>query len=173
MVKYIRKSIGITVNESRFTVFRCFKSMVKKYGGKKVMCTRLKKIRKTIKLTQAQFAESLGLGQSTYAMMEVGKRDILDRHVKTICALYNVNEEWFRTGEGEMFQTPYNSFVQELSAKYNVDETMKYLITAYLELDTHERATVTAFIAKISDMTAGYVIKKGRLKPAESVEEDK
>lgn len=121
------------------------------------MYERLKRIRKTIKLTQSQFAASLGLGQSTYAMMEVGKRDILDRHIKTICALYNVNEEWFRTGNGDMFRTPFDSFLKELSAKYNIDDTVKAVITAYLELDTHERATVTSFIARVSSLTAGAV----------------
>ena len=121
------------------------------------MYERLKKIRKTIKLTQSQFAASLGLGQSTYAMMEVGKRDILDRHVKTICALYNINEEWFRTGDGEMFRTPFDSFVKELSAKYNIDDTIKGFITAYLELDPRERATVSAFLARIANFTAGTI----------------
>ncbi len=122
------------------------------------MYERLKKIRKTIRLTQSQFAASLGLGQSTYAMMEVGKRDILDRHIKTICALYNVNEEWFRTGEGDMFRTPFDSFLKELSAKYNIDRTIKALITAYLELDSHERETVTRFISRVSDLTSGAAV---------------
>ncbi|MBQ8569212.1 MAG: helix-turn-helix transcriptional regulator [Oscillospiraceae bacterium] len=124
------------------------------------MCGRLKKIRKTIKLTQAQFAASLGLGQSTYAMMEVGKRDILDRHVKTICALYNISEEWFKTGEGEMFRTPYASFVQELSAKYNVDETIKNFISAYLELDAHDRGVISDFISRISTLCAAAPARK-------------
>ena len=121
------------------------------------MYERLKRLRKTIKLTQSQFAASLGLGQSTYAMMEVGKRDILNRHVKTICALYNVNEEWFRTGKGEMFRTPFDSFVKELSAKYNIDDTIKGFITAYLELDPHDRATVSAFVSRVADFTSGKV----------------
>ena len=115
------------------------------------MYNRLKKIRKTIHLTQAQFAASLGLGQSTYAMMEVGKRDILDRHVKTICALYDVSEDWFRSGEGDMFRTPYDSFITELSAKYNVDPAVRNFITCYLELSSHDRGVVSNFLARIAD----------------------
>ena len=118
------------------------------------MYERLKKLRKTLKLTQTQFAGSLGLGQSTYAMMEVGKRTVLDRHVKMICALYNVNEGWLRSGNGDMFKTPFDSFISELSAKYNIDETVKAFITAYIELDPHEKETVSRFISKISRIAA-------------------
>lgn len=67
------------------------------------MIERLKQIRKNINLSQVEFAKYLGISHSTLAMMEVGKRDILDRHVKTICSIFKINEEWFRTGEGEMY----------------------------------------------------------------------
>lgn len=67
------------------------------------MNDRLKEIRAHTGMTQADFAKALGIGQSTLAMMEVGKRDILDRHIKTICAIFGVDEHWLRTGEGEMF----------------------------------------------------------------------
>ena len=39
-------------------------------------------------------------------MIEVGKRNLTDRHIKTICAIYNVNEGWLRNGSGEMFEVP-------------------------------------------------------------------
>lgn len=61
---------------------------------------RLKKLRNSLGLNQKDFARSLSLGQSTWAMIEVGKRELNDRHVKLICNIYNVNESWLRTGEG-------------------------------------------------------------------------
>lgn len=64
---------------------------------------RLKLLRKNLNMNQKDFASSLGLGQSTWAMIEIGKRNLSDRHIKTICAVYNVNEVWLRTGTGEMF----------------------------------------------------------------------
>ena len=64
---------------------------------------RLKLLRKNLNMNQKNFASSLGLGQSTWAMIEIGKRNLSDRHIKTICAVYNVNEAWLRTGTGEMF----------------------------------------------------------------------
>lgn len=64
---------------------------------------RLKNLRNTLKMNQKDFAQSLGLGQSTWAMIEVGKRELNDRHIKLICSIHNVSENWLRTGSGEMF----------------------------------------------------------------------
>lgn len=64
---------------------------------------RLKNLRNALNMNQKDFAQSLGLGQSTWAMIEVGKRELNDRHIKLICSIHNVNENWLRTGNGEMF----------------------------------------------------------------------
>jgi transcriptional regulator with XRE-family HTH domain len=79
---------------------------------------RLKKIREHFKKSQSEFAKSLGMGQSTLGMLEVGKRDILDRHIKTVCSIYNVSENWLRTGEGEMLKDYYE------------EGELEYLVTA-------------------------------------------
>lgn len=67
------------------------------------MVERLKQIRKAMKLTQAKMADDLHIAPSTITAYETGNRVITDRTVNDICSLYNVNEKWFRTGEGEMF----------------------------------------------------------------------
>lgn len=72
------------------------------------MYERIKEIRKVLNLNQAEFAEKIGLGQSTLGMIEVGKRTFNDKHIKLICSTFNVNENWLRTGNGNMFSsTPY------------------------------------------------------------------
>ena len=67
------------------------------------MKDRIRKVRKESHKTQAEFAESLGLKQNTIATYEMGRFMPSDRTISDICRTYNVNEEWLRTGEGEMF----------------------------------------------------------------------
>lgn len=67
------------------------------------MGERLKSIRNALNMNQRDFAQSIGLGQSTWAMIEVGKRELNDRHIKLICSIHNVNEDFLRKGKGEMF----------------------------------------------------------------------
>lgn len=66
------------------------------------MKDRIKQIRKAHKKTQASFAESLNVSKSTIEAIEYGRRDATDRIIADICRVFSINEEWLRTGEGEM-----------------------------------------------------------------------
>ena len=67
------------------------------------MKERLKKLRKTLDLTQQEFADKLKVPRNTIGGYEVGKSNPSDAAVNNICNIFNVNEEWLRTGNGEMF----------------------------------------------------------------------
>lgn len=67
------------------------------------MLERLREVRKALGLNQTEFAKSLGINQSSYSLIEVGRISMADRYIKTICALYGIDEEWLLTGKGEMF----------------------------------------------------------------------
>lgn len=87
------------------------------------MNDRLVEIRKKLGMNQKEFAESLAIGQSTLAMLEVGKRSLNDRHIKLICSIYNVNEKWLRTGEGEMYSPQTrNQAIVEFANQVMADE---------------------------------------------------
>lgn len=65
---------------------------------------RLRSFRKAIGLNQKQFAAKLGLSQAGYSLYEVGKSEISDRLVMQISQTFHINEEWLKTGEGDMMQ---------------------------------------------------------------------
>lgn len=67
------------------------------------MNERLKKLRKTLDMTQQEFADKLRVPRNTIGGYEVGKSNPSDAAVNNICNTFNVNEDWLRTGEGEMF----------------------------------------------------------------------
>lgn len=67
------------------------------------MKDRIKLIRKNAGVTQEEFAVSLGLSRIMIAHVETEKASLSDRSIRDICRLYNVNEEWLRTGEGDMY----------------------------------------------------------------------
>lgn len=68
------------------------------------MNRRIKKIRRDADLTQAAFAARIGMKQNSIALIESGKRNISDQAILSICREFGVNEEWLRTGEGEMYK---------------------------------------------------------------------
>lgn len=66
------------------------------------MNTRLKEIRKASGLTMEQFGARLGIGKSSISEIESGRRNPTEQMIKAICREFNVNENWLRTGEGDM-----------------------------------------------------------------------
>lgn len=67
------------------------------------MNNRIRDVRKTLSMTQDQFASALNLSKNFVWMIEKGEREPSDRTIKDICREYKVNETWLLTGNGEMF----------------------------------------------------------------------
>lgn len=67
------------------------------------MNDRLRQLRKTLGLTQLEFAEKVGMKQNTIATYEMGRGHPSDRAVRYICSIFHVNEEWLQNGVGDMF----------------------------------------------------------------------
>lgn len=66
------------------------------------MNERIKEIRKYYKLTQTDFAGKLGLSQNFITQLETGSKKPSDRTISDICRIFSINENWLRSGEGEM-----------------------------------------------------------------------
>ncbi len=66
------------------------------------MNERLKKLRKSLDLTQQEFADKIGIARGNIAAYEVGKNAPSDAVISLICKIFNVNENWLRNGTGEM-----------------------------------------------------------------------
>lgn len=64
---------------------------------------RIKEMRKSLSITQQELADAIGLKRNTIANYEIGQVQPSDRTISDICREFAVNEEWLRTGEGEMF----------------------------------------------------------------------
>ena len=65
---------------------------------------RIKEVRKSLGMTQEKFAETLGIPKRTFIAYENAQNPIPERLIVSLCAVHGVNEQWLRTGEGEMFR---------------------------------------------------------------------
>ena len=67
------------------------------------MNTRIKQIRDSVNLTQDAFGKRIGSARNTIANYETGNRVPSNAVIKSICKEFKVNEDWLKTGDGEMF----------------------------------------------------------------------
>ena len=65
---------------------------------------RLFRLRKTLNVSQTDFAARLGISRSAVCKIESGENAPSEQTIRMTCAEYNVNESWLRSGEGEMFR---------------------------------------------------------------------
>ncbi|GHU07366.1 hypothetical protein FACS1894151_01580 [Spirochaetia bacterium] len=79
---------------------------------------RLKKLRKTLKLTQIAFSKMLTISCSHLACIETERRFVNDRIIKLACDSFRANETWLRTGQGEMFAKDRSSEFAKLNALF-------------------------------------------------------
>ena len=73
------------------------------FQEKNIMKDRFKAIRKHFALTQEQFAKKINKTSSFVSTVETGRCGLSSATVDTVCIVFDVNEEWLRTGTGDMF----------------------------------------------------------------------
>lgn len=69
------------------------------------MNTRIKQLRKELRLTQDEFGSRIGITGSAISKLESGASGITEQLLKSICKEFNVDYIWLTTGDGEMFIT--------------------------------------------------------------------
>ena len=99
------------------------------------MNERLKKLRKELDMTQQEFADSIGIKRSTMATYESGRNEPIDAVISLICKQHNVNEDWLRSGEGEMFE--------QLTEQ---EKIMKYTAMLLRDTDSAVASAIQSFI---------------------------
>lgn len=68
------------------------------------MNSRIKELRKCLKLTQAEFGKSLGISDAAVSKLESGINSPSESTIKLICSTYHVNYLWLTKGEGDMME---------------------------------------------------------------------
>ena len=120
------------------------------------MKDRIRKIRKDFGLTQKEFADRLGIKQNTVATYEIGKTNVGEAVITSICREFNVNEEWLRYGTGEMYRKKDAAF-SELIAEidYSDDEFLKNIIIAYMGLDEDSKQALRKIAKSMAEKYKG------------------
>lgn len=100
------------------------------------MNNRIKEIRKQAKLSQEKFGNAIGVSRDTIANIEADRIEIKEIFITSICREFNVNEEWLRTGNGEMYNLASDKLETYLGQiSRGNDDFIKDIIEIYMELD--------------------------------------
>ena len=84
------------------------------------MNKRIRELRKILNLTMEKFGGRLGVGKTAISKIEKGDNSLTDQMFKSICREFNVNEEWLRSGYGDMFNPSPPDELENLAKKYGL-----------------------------------------------------
>lgn len=89
------------------------------------MNTRIFNLRKSLNLTQKEFGETIGMSHGSLSDIERGVAPVTERTIIAICSKFNVNEEWLRSGEGDMFVIENKKFDEFFSIYNNLHPVLQ------------------------------------------------
>ena len=123
--------------------------------GGDYMNERIKEVRKTLGKTQDEFSKKIGLSRNFIAQVEIGTKVPSERTINDICRIFSVNEEWLRTGEGEMFKPKTkDEQIAELlgDIQSTGEENFKHkLVSALAKLNDSDWDTLEKLVDSIAD----------------------
>lgn len=118
------------------------------------MGERIKQLRKSLGLTQKEFGERIGVKPNTIGTYEIGRNEPIDAVVSLICREFGVNENWIRTGDGEMFvQLSRSQEVAEFTSKIlkgDNDNFKRRFIAVLAQLEEPEWELIEKMAKKLS-----------------------
>ncbi len=112
---------------------------------------RIKLIRDKLDITQEEFSKKLGTTRNTITNYEAGRREPMEATIKSICREFNVNYDWLKSGDGEMFDALPETLVDELAEEFSLDDLDRRIICAYLQLSEADRGAIKRYIQKLME----------------------
>lgn len=112
---------------------------------------RIKLVRKDQMLTQEDFGSQIGVKGNTVTGYEKGTRSPSDAVLNSICLVFDVNQTWLRTGEGEMYiEHPSSlSVLERVFEAYNCNPLEKKFLNGYFSLKETDRDAFCDLLKKM------------------------
>lgn len=114
------------------------------------MKDRIKKLRKALDLTQAAFADRIGMKQNTIATYEMGRAVPSDPTINNICKEFGVSEIWLKEGKGEMFVPAASNALDALAAEHNLTHGDYILIEKFLRMRPESRQAIVDYVMEVA-----------------------
>lgn len=130
------------------------------------MNERIKKIRKTLGITQQEFANRLNIKRGAIANYEIGRNEPIDAVVSLICREFSINEEWLRYGTGDMFKSlplenevaaAISNVLEDMNCENSIYTLVKEALLKYERLDSKSKKVLEDYV---DDVVGGFTEKR-------------
>lgn len=119
---------------------------------------RIKYIRKQKHLSQAAFAETIGMTRDMISNYEQGRADMKEPGMKLLCQIHGISYDWLKNGTGDMIDKTDDELIGLVDRILGDDipDTAKSVFRAFAKLDNDD----WELLGKIIDDIAAERAKK-------------
>lgn len=115
---------------------------------------RIKFLRKELNLTQEEFGAKIGVKGNTVTGYERGTRTPSDSIINYVCLIFNVNQTWLRTGEGDVFLDGCEcgniaTLPKRIWSEYDCNNIEMEFLNAYFSLKKNDRSAFCKLLHKM------------------------
>ena len=105
--------------------------------------------RKSKKLSQEAIGKLLHISGAAYSRIENGVNNPSAQTTSLMCSALGINEEWLKTGEGDMFASSDDSTVAALCEKHHFSSIERKMLETYIALDAKYREGVLKYVENL------------------------
>ncbi len=110
---------------------------------------RLKYLRKKLNISQKELASELMLNVAMISLIENNKKNLTDKNIILICEKFNINANWLKFGEGEIFKESEDDELLKLSNQYNLDTKTQTILKNFLNMNDDDRNMLIDFMHRL------------------------
>lgn len=113
------------------------------------MYTRIKLVRNQLGLSQTDFGAKIGVTIGVIRNLETNKTQLTSPLFELFCSIYNVNPNWLRTGEGDMFLPTEDSSLENLRKEYNLSDSAMQIVESFVQMSPDEQDSLIYSLKKL------------------------
>lgn len=110
---------------------------------------RIRLLRKTLDMTQAEFGAKINLRPTTIGLMENNVRNTTDRTIYDICKNFSVSESWLKNELGDIFVENDSAVLALLQKEYNLPSDQLAVVESFLSISNDQREAITAYLENL------------------------
>lgn len=116
---------------------------------------RVRAVRKSKGLSQAEFGKAISLKQGGVSYIEQEGNTVTEQNITLICQHFNVRRAWLVDGEGDMYDSPENSLFANFAKEFNLNQAEQNLARFFLTLPAEERRQMLKYVTMLADAIQG------------------
>ena len=116
---------------------------------------RVRAVRKSKGLSQAEFGKAISLKQGGVSYIEQEGNTVTEQNIALICQHFNVRRAWLVDGEGEMQDSPENSLFATFAKEYKLTPAEQNAARFLLTLSSEERQQMLKYVTMLANAIHG------------------